>query len=98
MGFTGVVHHQHMSLCAAARRCPTHTPPQGTPVPVALANCIIAACGQLGDMPRAWETLEAMEGLGMSPTIDTYDVLAGGCHGHGQPGIVAKVCESGVVG
>lgn len=67
------------------------TPSQGDPVPIPLINCIIAACGQLGDMPRAWETFDALEKLNLAPSIDTYDALAGGCRQHGQAEIVAKV-------
>lgn len=93
-----VLLHSCASVTASAARaaCMMHDmvpTAQGAPIPLALANCIIAACGQLGDMPRAWETFEALEKLRLTPSMDTYDALAGGCNGHGHADVVAKLYQ-----
>ncbi len=64
---------------------------QGKPVHVAMVNCIIAACSQLGDLARAWETYEAMGDLHVEPNIDTYNALAAGCVQHGRADAVDEV-------
>lgn len=49
------------------------------PVPVALFNLVIAACSQLGDLGRAFQTFEQLPGLNLKPSPATYNALLSGC-------------------
>ena len=49
---------------------------------LAMANCVMAACSQAGDLPRTFETFEALGDLGLEPDIDSYNAVLAGCVRH----------------
>eukprot|EP00208_Stichococcus_sp_RCC1054_P000518 CAMPEP_0206143670 /NCGR_PEP_ID=MMETSP1473-20131121/21397_1 /ASSEMBLY_ACC=CAM_ASM_001109 /TAXON_ID=1461547 /ORGANISM="Stichococcus sp, Strain RCC1054" /LENGTH=842 /DNA_ID=CAMNT_0053539177 /DNA_START=163 /DNA_END=2691 /DNA_ORIENTATION=+ len=57
---------------------------KGEEVTTAMLNIIIAACAQVGDLTRAFETFEAAPGLGLKPDADSYNALMLGCVRYGQ--------------
>jgi pentatricopeptide repeat protein len=71
---------------------------QGEQVTSAMLNCVIAACGQVGDLARAFETFEEAVPLGIQPDTDTYNAAMGGCIMYGQVASIAKVNKLATAG
>lgn len=44
-----------------------------------MADCVLAACGQVGDVPRALETFDAYPTLGLSPATTSYNAVLNAC-------------------
>ena len=65
-----------------------------------MANCVVAACSQVGDLRRAFETVDAYPALGLPLDADTYNALLAGCVASGladvAEGVVQQMAESGV--
>lgn len=38
-----------------------------------MVNCIVAACAQIGDLSRTFETFDALQTLGLSPDTNSYN-------------------------
>ena len=57
---------------------------------VQMLNCIIAAFSQVGNLARAFETFEAVSGLGLMPDTDSYNALMEGLVNHGQAAALPK--------
>jgi pentatricopeptide repeat protein len=53
---------------------------------VAALNVVVAACAKAGDVQRAFETFEEIEGptFGLAPTTASYNALLGACVWHGH--------------
>ncbi|KAK9812924.1 hypothetical protein WJX72_005876 [[Myrmecia] bisecta] len=66
---------------------------RGETITTPMANCIIAACAQVGELPRAFETFEALATLGLQPDSNTFNAILQGCLLHGQVDSVPKVLE-----
>ena len=44
-----------------------------------MLNCIVAACGQIGDMSRAFETFETFSNFSLKPDTGSYNAVLQGC-------------------
>ncbi|EFN56379.1 hypothetical protein CHLNCDRAFT_144903 [Chlorella variabilis] len=66
---------------------------QERPVSATQLNLVVAACCQIGDLKRAFETFDAFEGLGVAPDADTYNALMQGCIETGDVGTAHRVHE-----
>ncbi|KAK9798508.1 hypothetical protein WJX73_004822 [Symbiochloris irregularis] len=66
---------------------------QGEAVTTAMLNCVIAACGQVGDMSRAFETFESFGALGLKPNTNSYNAIIAGCAVHNLLDSIPKVLE-----
>ena len=44
-----------------------------------MADCVLAACGQIGDIGRSFETFEAYAKLQLRPGANTYNAVLSGC-------------------
>jgi len=51
------------------------------PISTGMLNCILAACAQIGDLPRLLETYEAFPKLGLEPNTHTFNMLIMGAAG-----------------
>lgn len=58
---------------------------------ISMLNVIVAACSQVGDLARAFETYEAATALDLVPDVETYNALMWGCTRHGQNDSVEKL-------
>ena len=56
-----------------------------------MLNCIVAACGQIGDMGRAFETFETYASFGQQPDTSSYNAVLQGCVAHNFLESVPKV-------
>ena len=56
---------------------------QGEPVSGAMLDCVVAACSQMGDLGRAFETFEAYAELGLRPGAQAFNAVLAGCIGQG---------------
>ncbi len=65
---------------------------QGEPLCPAMLDCVVAACSQIGDSTRAFETFAAYGNLGMVPGAQAYNAVLQGCIYHGLVDSVPKVC------
>ena len=63
---------------------------QGEPVSGPMLDCVVAACSQMGDLGRAFETFEAYGALGMKPDAQAYNAVLMGCIHHGMTASVPK--------
>eukprot|EP00884_Botryococcus_braunii_P018505 jgi/Botrbrau1/5338/Bobra.0346s0012.1 len=72
----------------------------GKGVTVSMADCVLAACAQVGDVSRALETFDAYPSLGLSPATSTYNAVLSACvHGgllHSVQPIVGEMREKGL--
>eukprot|EP00887_Chlorella_sp_A99_P007544 scaffold28.g7544.t1 len=66
---------------------------EGKRVSAAQANLVLAACCQLGDLQRAFETFDALPLLGVQPDADSYNALLQGCVETGEAGAAERVLE-----
>ncbi|KAL4857705.1 Pentatricopeptide repeat-containing protein [Chlorella vulgaris] len=66
---------------------------QGRPVSTVQLNLVVAACCQIGDLKRAFETFDAFGALGAAPNADTYNALMQGCIETGDVETALKVFE-----
>ena len=64
---------------------------QGELVSTPMLNCIVAACGQIGDMGRAFETFETYGSFGQQPDTSSYNAVLQGCVAHNFLESVPKV-------
>ena len=67
---------------------------QGEPLCPAMLDCVVAACSQIGDSTRAFETFAAYGNLGLVPGTQAYNAVLQGCIYHGLVDSVPKVCPS----
>lgn len=67
---------------------------QGEPVTGPMLDCVVAACSQMGDMGRAFETFEAYSALGLEPDAQAYNAVIMGCINHGLTASVPKAQSS----
>lgn len=65
----------------------------GAPVTHASLNVIIAACGRIGDLNRAFLTFEALSKFGLAPAVSTFNTLMEACLENGHVRSVFKVVE-----
>ena len=56
-----------------------------------MLNCILAACSQIGDLSRAFETFECFAALGLKPDTDSYNAVIAGCVNHNVLDSIPKV-------
>ena len=56
-----------------------------------MLNIIVAACSQIGDMSRAFETFESFPSLGIKPDVDSYNAVIAGCAMHNLLDSIPKV-------
>lgn len=56
-----------------------------------MLNCVIAACSQIGDISRAFETFESFGALGTKPDTDSYNAVICGCVAHNLLDSIPKV-------
>ena len=68
-------------------------PLQGEPVSNAMLDCVVAACSQMGDIGRAFETFEAYGALGLAPDAQAFNAVLTGCIGQGITQPVPKACR-----
>ncbi|EIE26489.1 hypothetical protein COCSUDRAFT_64515 [Coccomyxa subellipsoidea C-169] len=66
---------------------------KGEPVSGPMLDCVVAACSQMGDLGRAFETFEAYGALGMKPDAQAYNAVLMGCIHHGMTASVPKILE-----
>ncbi|CAL8466794.1 g6330 [Coccomyxa elongata] len=66
---------------------------KGEPVTGPMLDCVVAACSQMGDMGRAFETFEAYSALGLEPDAQAYNAVIMGCINHGLTASVPKILE-----
>ena len=66
---------------------------QGEPLCPAMLDCVVAACSQIGDSSRAFETFAAYGNLGLTPGAQAYNAVLQGCIYHGLIDSVPKVRE-----
>ena len=64
---------------------------QGELVSTPMLNCIVAACGQIGDMGRAFETFETFASFGLAADTASYNAVLQGCVAHNFLESVPKV-------
>ena len=64
---------------------------QGEPLCPAMLDCVVAACSQIGDSSRAFETFAAYGNLGLPPGAQAYNAVLQGCINHGLIDSVPKV-------
>ena len=64
---------------------------QGEPLCPAMLDCVVAACSQIGDSTRAFETFAAYGNLGLVPGTQAYNAVLQGCIYHGLVDSVPKV-------
>ena len=64
---------------------------QGEVVTPAMLDCVVAACAQIGDLPRAFETFEAYGSLGLEPGTQAYNAALLGCVRNGLLDAIPKV-------
>ena len=64
---------------------------QGEMVTTPMVNCIVAACSQIGDMSRAFETFETYGSFGLKPDTGSYNAVLQGCVAHNFLESVPKV-------
>jgi hypothetical protein len=55
-----------------------------------MLDCIVAACSQMGDLGRAFETFEAYPALGLKPDAQAYNAVIMGCINYGLTASVPK--------
>ena len=67
---------------------------QGEPLCPAMLDCVVAACSQIGDSTRAFETFAAYGNLGLVPGAQAYNAVLQGCIYHGLVDSVPKVRPS----
>ncbi|CAL5227400.1 g10355 [Coccomyxa viridis] len=66
---------------------------EGEPLCPAMLDCVVAACSQIGDSTRAFETFAAYGNLGMVPGAQAYNAVLQGCIYHGLVDSVPKIVE-----
>ncbi|CAK0755485.1 hypothetical protein CVIRNUC_002378 [Coccomyxa viridis] len=66
---------------------------QGEPLCPAMLDCVVAACSQIGDSSRAFETFAAYGNLGLTPGAQAYNAVLQGCIYHGLIDSVPKILE-----
>ena len=71
---------------------------QGELVTTPMLNCILAACGQIGDMARALETFEQIDSFTLKPDTGSYNAVLHCCVSHNFLESVPKVCHSHLLG
>ena len=64
---------------------------QGEALCPAMLDCVVAACSQIGDSTRAFETFAAYGNLGLVPGAQAYNAVLQGCIYHGLVDSVPKV-------
>lgn len=69
---------------------------QGLPVSAPMLDCVVAACSQMGDIARAFESFEAYAALGLAPGAQAFNAVLSGCIAQGvtQPVPKAGPCPS----
>ena len=67
---------------------------QGEPLCAAVLDCVVAACSQIGDSSRAFETFAAYGSLGLAPGAQAYNAVLQGCIYHGLLDSVPKVLDT----
>lgn len=58
-----------------------------------MLDCVVAACSQIGDLGRAFETFEAYAQLGLTPDAQAYNAVIMGCNTFGLIASVPKACK-----
>lgn len=56
-----------------------------------MSDVVLAAAGQVGDLARALETLEAMPSIGLSQSTSSFNAMIRACIRHGQLSSLPKV-------
>ena len=66
---------------------------QGEQLCPAMLDCVVAACSQIGDSSRAFETFAAYGNVGLTPGAQAYNAVLQGCIYHGLIDSVPKVLD-----
>ena len=56
-----------------------------------MSDCVLAACGQIRDMNRAFTMFDSFAELQLMPTADTYGAIISGCLMNGLLDSIPKV-------
>ena len=67
---------------------------RGCRVSNAMMDCVVAACSQMGDLGRAFESFEAYKELGLKPDAQAFNAVISGCIAQGITSPVPKVLST----